>query len=239
MKKMYNILENALLYAPEGLRLWSDVDGVVELDRYHNREWLNEDYPFGRICVNALDVDADFADDYNLYGQYGCEGKGNCVLWPSKDHRTWDNWQRVLFRKGNRIYDTERKVVFVLTYMADYCQNLNDGVNYYGDLSNGKHTTGFLKDCRFASKEQIAQYEKEVKVVAEEVRISEVADGLIEIYSMNSSMNCSDIFQIVFREYREVYDCYVRDIIVWEIAEDYVKAICKKLGIEYVRSYWP
>lgn len=37
----------------------------------------------------------------NKYGQFTTEGE--CLLYPSKEHKTWDKWQEVLFKKGDII----------------------------------------------------------------------------------------------------------------------------------------
>ena len=152
MREDFNILEKALLFAPEGTAIWSDVEGVVTLDRYHDRSWLNEEFPAGRICVEGY-----YTADYSLNGHYGEVGiskKGSCVLWPSKDHKTWDDWQSVLFNAGDFIYDYDKKRVVYLCYKIE--EN-----RYKGKLANGKYTEGWLNECRYPSMEQIEEYKKE------------------------------------------------------------------------------
>lgn len=153
MKEDFNILENALLFAPEGTPLWSDVDGVVTLERYHNRAYLDiEEFPFYSIHIVGCET-------YSLnghYGEIGMSSKGSCVLWPSEDHKTWKDWQKVLFKTGDFIYDTEKKRVILFSYFSnEKC--------YYGRLANGKYTEGYLDDCRYPSLEQIDEYKKESK----------------------------------------------------------------------------
>lgn len=157
MNEDYNILENALLYAPKGTQLWSDVDGVVELDRYHDRSYLtrfylrNESYPSSVIHVKE-------STTYSLNGHYGDNGlssRGNCVLWPSKDHRTWVNWQSVLFKAGTFIYNVKQKKVKIFHHFD------TNGITYTGKLSDGSTAFGALGDCRFASNEQIEQFKAE------------------------------------------------------------------------------
>lgn len=153
MNEDYNILENALLYAPKGTQLWSDVDGWVELDRYHDRSYLISDfgYPFSVIHVNE-------SNSYSLNGHYcdnGLSSRGNCVLWPSKDHRTWVNWQSVLFKAGTFIYNVKQKKVKIFHHFD------TNGITYSGRLSDGSIEFGALGDCRFASQEQIDQFKKE------------------------------------------------------------------------------
>ena len=154
MKGDFNILENALLFAPEGTAIWSDVEGVVTLDRYHDRSWLNEEFPAGRICIEG-----DYTADYSLnghYGEIGISKKGSCVLWPSKDHKTWNGWQSVLFKAGDFIYDYDKKQVVY------FCRKIEE-IRYKGKLANGKYTEGWLNGCRYPSMEQIEEYKKEQK----------------------------------------------------------------------------
>lgn len=154
MREDFNILENALLFAPEGTAIWSDVEGVVTLDRYHDRSWLNEEFPAGRICIEG-----DYTADYSLnghYGEIGISKKGSCVLWPSKDHKTWNGWQGVLFKAGDFIYDYDKKQVVYL------CRKIEE-IRYKGKLANGKYTEGWLNGCRYPSMEQIEEYKKEQK----------------------------------------------------------------------------
>ena len=152
MNEDYNILEKALLYAPEGTQLWSDVDGWVELDRYHDRSYLRDDasYAFSVIHVKGSNI-------YSLNGHYcdnGISSRGNCVLWPSKDHRTWVNWQSVLFKAGTFIYNVKQKKVKIFHHSDTV-------LTYTGKLSDGSISFGALGDCRFASREQIEQFKKE------------------------------------------------------------------------------
>ena len=162
MKEDFNILENALLFAPEGTRIWSDVDGLVELDRYHDKRYnvvAKEDsiYPLGSIHTDTTTGLAEHCA-YSLNGHYNdcaISSKGICVLWPSKEHRTWENWQSVLFKAGDFIYNKKQKKVMIFHHFD------TNGVSYSGRLSNGNPEIGALADCRFASNEQIEQFKKE------------------------------------------------------------------------------
>lgn len=150
MKEDFNILENALLFAPAGTPLWSDVYGWVKLGKYHDRQYLTTDeFPFSTIHV----VDGC----YSLNGHYGGLGmsdKGRCVLWPSENHRTWVNWQGAMFKPGDFVYNTVQKKVLVFRHHD------TNGLTYSGVLSDGEVTFGALGDCRYASVEQIDEYKK-------------------------------------------------------------------------------
>ncbi len=148
----FNILENALLFAPEGTPLWSDVEGVVVLDKYHDKSYLrNEDYPYSTIHTED--------GCYSLNGHYqevGISDKGFCTLWPSRTHRSWEDWQKVLFKPGDFIYDTHKKRVVKFSYLMGV-------TGYWGKLDNGKNTEGCLMDCRYASMEQIDEFKSNEK----------------------------------------------------------------------------
>ena len=54
---------------------------------------------------------------------------GECMLWPSEIHRTWDNWQKVLFKSGNVIVkdeDDEKGPAQTVIYIDGYNFAIND-----------------------------------------------------------------------------------------------------------------
>lgn len=79
---MINVAE-ILKHAPKGTKLWSNNFGEVKLDN------ANSYGPYPIRCIDALQNSRSFSKNgyYNeLYTEYG-----ECVLWPSKDHRAWDD----------------------------------------------------------------------------------------------------------------------------------------------------
>ena len=87
MKNIAEILKNA----PTGLKLYSLVDGDVELVNVNVK--YTEDYP--------IKVYSEDKSNFIFFDEYGkvYKSKGECVLFPSKSHQTWDNWQEVLIPK--------------------------------------------------------------------------------------------------------------------------------------------
>lgn len=96
MKKDLNIIE-IIKKAPRKLRLYVSVLGK-EIDNYEIKEdqliipLSNEEAnnKFSAIIINS---------DGTLFNG------GECVLFPSKEYRTWKHWQRVLFQEGEYITD--------------------------------------------------------------------------------------------------------------------------------------
>lgn len=79
---MINITE-ILINAPVGIRLYSPICGVCELDQ------INQD---GLITVKKLDT-----SEYHYLDKFGrLSENGECLLFPSKEHRLWDSWQYVI-----------------------------------------------------------------------------------------------------------------------------------------------
>ena len=79
---MVNVAE-ILKQVPVGIKLWSNIFGDVEFDHF---EELNLSYP-----ISVLDY-YRCERQFNEYGYYYKMHKnGECTLWPSKDHRAWDD----------------------------------------------------------------------------------------------------------------------------------------------------
>lgn len=79
---MVNVAE-ILKQVPKGTKLWSNIYGDVELNCIENLGYI---YP-----INVL----DYLKCQRVFTKYGCFCEMNqneeCVLWPSKDHRSWDD----------------------------------------------------------------------------------------------------------------------------------------------------
>ena len=96
MRKDLNIIE-IIKKAPRKLKLYVSVLGK-EIDNYEIKEdqliipLSNEEASnkFSAIIINS---------DGTLFNG------GECVLFPSKEYRTWKHWQRVLFQEGEKITD--------------------------------------------------------------------------------------------------------------------------------------
>lgn len=83
MVNIAKILKNA----PEGLKLYSMIHGEVEFDRACNPG----EYPIGVQSGEDVEYFDEYGKYFDLYGE--------CVLFPSSEHRTWKDWQKVLIPK--------------------------------------------------------------------------------------------------------------------------------------------
>lgn len=92
---MTNIAE-ILKNAPQGLKLYSLVHGEVTLNKVTKTN--NNAYP-----IVVFDFNKDIST-FTKYGQiFATFNDAECVLFPSKEHKSWDNWQEVLFQRGDVI----------------------------------------------------------------------------------------------------------------------------------------
>lgn len=79
---MVNVAE-ILKQVPVGTKLWSNIFGEVECDSVD----FNDSYPI--TCLDAFRNHAYFTEHGYYLKRH--EGNGECTLWPSKDHRAWDD----------------------------------------------------------------------------------------------------------------------------------------------------
>lgn len=112
---MINI-EQLLLNAPRDIELYSVICGVVKLASC-GKEEMNEN-----MRIKTYTEDDGIFHWFNRYGQRST--RGECVLFPSKEHRTWDGWQSVLFRVGDivandKIVQANTKKVAIYVYAGD------------------------------------------------------------------------------------------------------------------------
>lgn len=79
---MQNLAE-ILRQVPKGTKLWSNIFGDVE---FNHIDGLNSSYPI--IVLDYYKCERKFTE----HGYYFKMNKnGECTLWPSKDHRAWDD----------------------------------------------------------------------------------------------------------------------------------------------------
>lgn len=95
-----NIAE-ILKYCPKGTKLYSTIWGEVELNEVTN---------FGTIEIKTIDkiICASFALDYE--GRYS--HRGECILFPSKNQRDWDEF-RLPVKRGDIMMEVNGKYTFI------------------------------------------------------------------------------------------------------------------------------
>lgn len=96
MKKDLNIIE-IIKKAPKKLKLYVSILGE-EIDNYE----IEDD----QIVIPLLNQEASNRfSAIILHNDGTLFNGGECVLFPSREYRTWKHWQRVLFQDGEKITD--------------------------------------------------------------------------------------------------------------------------------------
>lgn len=186
------ILENA----PQGLKLYSLVHGEVTLN---NVDTIQEYYPIDTI-------NKQFTKDGKLY--YGFED-AECILFPSKEHKSWDNWQEVLFQVGD-VVTHPRKGIFIIIKKYDNTFTLHNlGLVESGvSINNYRYATpeereqffkvlndnGYTWNTETKQLEKSLQYTPKYKVGDYMVNENEKWRGVFQITSIdgNTYYNFSD-----------------------------------------------
>ena len=147
---MANIVE-ILKQVPKGTKLWSNTYGDVEFDRVNS----NCAYPI--TCIDAFQNDLTFTK----YGYYNklYEKYGECTLWPSKDHRAWDD-------EALRILGIEKKpeTPFNLQPFDKVLIRDDDefrwNIDFFSHIDDTRHCSYI---CALGSWEQCIPYNDETK----------------------------------------------------------------------------
>lgn len=79
---MVNVAE-ILKQAPKGTKLWSNIYGDVE---FNYIDGLTPNYPIS--VLDSYKCERKFSEHGYFYNMHK---NGECTLWPSKDHRAWDD----------------------------------------------------------------------------------------------------------------------------------------------------
>lgn len=145
---MVNIAE-ILKNAPQGLKLYSLVHGEVTLEKVFDSN--DTHYP-----IVVLDSD-DNCCTFTKYGKIFKNHKDvECVLFPSKEHKTWDDWQSVLFQVGdvviNQKYQNREMLIIIKKYDNTF------------PLQNSDCTVSnvVINNYRYATPEEREQFFKEL-----------------------------------------------------------------------------
>jgi hypothetical protein len=90
MTNLVEILKNA----PKGLGLYSPVYGKVKLETINER--LHDVY---KIAVTVINDKMGWGTLW--FDECGrIDPEGECCLFPSSEHKSWNEWQKVLFKPG-------------------------------------------------------------------------------------------------------------------------------------------
>jgi hypothetical protein len=136
--KMTNI-EQILMNAPLDTELYSPVYGVVKLACCGKDEYDD-------LRIKTYTADDGMFHWFNKCGQMNRNGE--CMLYPSRDVRSWDGWQKVLFKPGDIIavdaYGTDTKRISLFVYA--------DGDEAYNSL--GRRLSVDISKARYATKSE-------------------------------------------------------------------------------------
>lgn len=113
-----NLIEK-LKNAPKGTKLYSPIFGEVEFEK------IVDD------CIFVVIKDEDESSYRYGYGFYS-DGKynhnGECVLFPSKENRDWNNFS--ILEKGHRVMCSDPGTGWIL---GEYINNNTVHIRYYSD----------------------------------------------------------------------------------------------------------
>lgn len=144
----FNIAE-ALKYAPKGLKLYCPIFGQVQLYKIKHKGFIELEY--GKS-------ESTFVSPQGKY----FSNIGECLLFPSKDHRTWDNWQSVLFPQSVGsvcVTGTLKPAMFLCTPNGTIFDD-NSGSTWDILIDTGGN---YLKTSRYATPEESEQFFAELK----------------------------------------------------------------------------
>ena len=134
---IYDILKNA----PQGLKLYSPLFGEVE---FHEVDNESESIT---VCVNGS------FQNFNKNGKYYTSYEGaECLFFPNKKCRTWDNWQFELFEPG----------VVVCNEDDDFYLCSESWKTFITVTGEKIENTGFLGALEYAAKEEREKFMDEL-----------------------------------------------------------------------------
>ena len=138
MTNLVEILKNA----PKGLELYSPIYGEIT---------LSDVQPCGvYIKCESISPKEIMFDEYGRKTE-----KGECLLFPSKEHKDWGNWQKVLFKQKHFISGANDTFLITLDMNPDF--NLM--------RSNGEviKFISIVNQFRFATKKEIEKFYRKLR----------------------------------------------------------------------------
>lgn len=132
--------------APRGLKLYSPIFGEVELNCVYDT--VGE-----RNTIETFD-NRRYLRLFSSNGKFHNCPDGECMLFPSEKHRSWVEWQNVLFKRGDVISDGEETYIFRSKGNVNLRITNKEGLNIllFKTLS-----------CRYATSEEKEHFFKELE----------------------------------------------------------------------------
>lgn len=147
---MVNVAE-ILKQVHVGTKLWSNIFGDVE---FNYIEELTSDYPIS--VSDCYKCERKFTEQGYFYNMHK---NGECTLWPSKDHRAWDD-------EALRILSIEKKPETPFNMQPFDKVLIRDddefrwNIDFFSHIDDTQHCSYI---CAFSSWEQCIPYNDETK----------------------------------------------------------------------------
>lgn len=137
MKKLINIAK-LLHNSPRGTKLWSPMFGDVVLENANIDD--DEEFP---ITVSFIDKKGS-----KQYARFTATGQwypralqGDVVLWPNKNHRTWEGYKCIIFRDPKHQFKPFDRVLVVRKRLSDDEEVWVPALYAFWDVNLNKHVT--------------------------------------------------------------------------------------------------
>lgn len=156
--------------APRGLKLYSPIFGEVELNSVYDT--VGE-----RNTIETFD-NRRYLRLFSSNGKFHNCPDGECMLFPSEKHRSWVEWQNVLFKTGDVITNIEQK---------DRVYIISNKIWFEVTTSKTSVYSISPKDCRYATSEEKEQFFRELENNG--YRWDETFKKIVEIKRSNSEHN--------------------------------------------------
>lgn len=145
--KDFNIAE-ILKYAPKGLKLYSPLLGEVRLEKV-------SDHDDTIVVTTKYKSERVFFED----GKY--DSNGECLLFPSSNHRCWNNWQNTLFLEsiGSVCVDTITGYKYILENNGTF---FSDGTGSGYSVVIEDDESNYFLNSRYATPEETKEFFEEL-----------------------------------------------------------------------------
>ena len=125
-------LGQILINAPVGLMLYSPCYGHVRLKSVDDYNANLKRTPM--IICNSLS-----GNEKIFFMDGSISTNGECMLFPSKEHRSWDNWQTYLFKTGDiisKVFDDENGIAQTVIFSDNVNLDIVTCINTKGEKIN-------------------------------------------------------------------------------------------------------
>lgn len=199
--------------ANQGLKLYSPAYGEIELEYTDCSERMIKATPMIR-CKRSSGTEAVFFCD-------GClSTNGECMLFPNKESRTWNNWEKYLLKKGDVVVvcypglngTIEEHLAVFLNRHTDCTYALSNGTILYNVLVRRyallKEKIEFKKELTSNNLKYSRKENKLVAITNEERLENERLERLLSCEPVENKIVNTHIGDIKLRKYIPMTDIY-------------------------------